>query len=77
MMPCKYIVKTLLYKKNIFGFYNEYDRVMRSTYKDTNIVVSYGNMSNAYYKGELQLYAPDTSGNYSGLTTTFSIGTNN
>lgn len=70
-------LRFVLYKKNIFGFYSEYDRVMRSTYKDTNIVVSYGNMSNAYYKGELQLYAPDTSGKYSGLTTTFSIGTNN
>lgn len=50
---------------------------MRNTYKDTNIVVSYGDMKKAYYKGTLQLYSADTSGRYSGLTTTFSIGTNN
>lgn len=69
-------LRFVLYKKNIFGTYKEYSRSMRDTYKDINIVVSYGSMANAYYKGTLQLYSPDTSGQYSGLTTTFSIGTN-
>lgn len=69
-------LRFVLYKKGLFG-YKEYDRCMRNTYKDTNIVVSYGDMKKAYYKGTLQLYSADTSGRYSGLTTTFSIGTNN
>lgn len=67
------VFRFVLYKKGIFG-YSEYDREMQNTYKNTNLVMSRGNMSKAYYKGTLQLYAADTSGSWSGITTKFEIG---
>ncbi len=70
------VFRFVLYKKGLFGF-NEYDREMQSTYKNTNLVMSRGKMSKAYYKGTLQLYSADTSGIWSGITTYFEIGQNN
>lgn len=63
----------VLYKKNIFGKYAEVGRKMKDTYNDLNITTSWENQKSAYYKGTLQLYSKDTTGQYSGIPSTFSI----
>lgn len=69
------VFRFVLYKKGLLG-YSEYDREMQNTYKNTNLVMSRGKMSKTYYKGTLQLYSPDTTGQWSGITTKFEIGQN-
>lgn len=62
----------ILYKKNIFGNYKEYGRQFKDTYNVLCVNASWDNMSNAEYKGSLQLY-DNTETFYTGITTNFYI----
>ena len=62
----------VLYKKNILGIYKEYGRKYKDTFQVLCVFADWDDMSNAEYKGTLQLY-DNTETFYTGITTDFYI----
>lgn len=66
----------ILYKKGLLGYSKQGNSHVLNTYNNLNIVEYWPDRSTGNYKGTLDLWVADTTGDYSGITTSFKIDQN-